>query len=49
MLEAAVISPETLCFVCGPDALVHDVPGMLRDIGVPEERIRVEEWAFRAP
>jgi ferredoxin-NADP reductase len=49
MLEEAVISPETLCFVCGPEALVHDVPGMLRDIGLPLERIRVEEWAFRAP
>jgi ferredoxin-NADP reductase len=35
--------------VCGPEALVHEVPGMLREIGIPTERIRVEEWAFRAP
>jgi ferredoxin-NADP reductase len=49
VLEAAVVSPETLCFVCGPDALVHDVPGMLRGMGTPTERIRVEEWAFRGP
>lgn len=48
-LEAAIATRETLCFVCGPEALVHDVPGMLRDIGIREERIRVEEWAFRAP
>ena len=48
-LEAALVSRETLCFVCGPEALVHDVPGMLRDIGIAEERIRVEEWAVRVP
>ena len=48
-LEAAVVSRETLCFVCGPEALVHDVPGMLREIGIAAERIRVEEWVFRAP
>ena len=44
-LESMVDGPETLCFVCGPAALVHEVPRMLRDIGVPPERIRVEEWA----
>jgi ferredoxin-NADP reductase len=48
-LEAALVSRETLCFVCGPEALVHDVPGMLRDIGIAQERIRVEEWAVRVP
>lgn len=44
-LEAMVETPETLCFVCGPAALVHEVPRMLRDIGVAGDRIRVEEWA----
>lgn len=48
-LEAAIVSRNTLCFVCGPEALVHDVPGMLRETGIGTERIRVEEWAFRAP
>ena len=48
-LEAAIVSVDTLCFVCGPEALVHDVPGMLRGIGIAPERIRVEEWVFRAP
>jgi ferredoxin-NADP reductase len=43
-LESLVDSPETLCFVCGPAALVHEVPRMLREIGVAPERIRVEEW-----
>jgi ferredoxin-NADP reductase len=45
-LEAAVARPDdTLCFVCGPEALVHEVPRMLRKIGVSPDRIRVEEWA----
>jgi ferredoxin-NADP reductase len=49
-LEALVETPDTLCFVCGPAALVHEVPRMLRDIGVAPGRIRVEEWAVpRAP
>lgn len=34
----------TLCFVCGPTAMVHDVPVMLQGLGVRRERIRVEEW-----
>ena len=36
---------DTLCFVCGPEALVHEVPRMLGEIGVTADRIRVEEWA----
>ena len=44
-LESLVDGPETLCFVCGPAALVHEVPRMLREIGVTPERIRIEEWA----
>ncbi len=46
-LEALVEQPEhTLCFVCGPAALVHEVPRMLEEIGVARDRIRVEEWAL---
>ncbi len=45
-LEAVVARPDdTLCFVCGPEALVHEVPRMLEEIGVASDRIRVEEWA----
>ena len=34
-LEAVVDRPDdTLCFVCGPEALVHEVPRMLGEIGV---------------
>jgi ferredoxin-NADP reductase len=49
-LEALVDGPDTLCFVCGPAALVHEVPRMLGEIGIALTRIRVEEWALpRAP
>ena len=49
MLEAAVDDPETLCFVCGPEALVHEVPRMLQEIGVAPSRVRIEEWAVQGP
>jgi ferredoxin-NADP reductase len=49
MLEAAVEDADTLCFVCGPEALVHEVPRMLYDIGVARSRVRVEEWAVNTP
>jgi len=34
----------TLCFVCGPETMVADVPRMLIALGVDRQRIRVEEW-----
>jgi NAD(P)H-flavin reductase len=43
-LEELVHEAETLCFVCGPRALVEDVPKVLEELGVPRSRIRVEEW-----
>jgi ferredoxin-NADP reductase len=44
LLESAVEDAETLCFVCGPEALVHDVPRLLRGMGITDSRIRIEEW-----
>ena len=44
-LEAFVDGPDTLCFICGPEALVHEVPRMLDELGIPTAQIRVEEWA----
>jgi len=44
-LEAVVDGPDTLCFICGPEALVHEVPRMLGELGIALARIRVEEWA----
>lgn len=39
-----VDDPETLCFVCGPAAMVDDVPLILRRLGISGNRIKVEEW-----
>jgi ferredoxin-NADP reductase len=43
-LAALVETPETLCFVCGPESMVADVPPMLCELGIERRRIRVEEW-----
>jgi ferredoxin-NADP reductase len=44
MLSGLVHDPETLCFVCGPPALVDEMPKLLVEMGIPRERIRIEEW-----
>jgi ferredoxin-NADP reductase len=44
-LAELVHDPATLCFVCGPQALVDDMPRVLGDMGIPRSRIRIEEWA----
>jgi ferredoxin-NADP reductase len=44
-LEAAMTGPAPLCFVCGPDSLVEDVPRHLADLGVASSRIYTEHWA----
>ena len=41
---AALIAPEMLYFVCGPPAMVAEVPAMLVDLGVKDEQIRIERW-----
>jgi p-cymene monooxygenase electron transfer component len=43
-LAPLIETPETLCFVCGPASMVHDVPVMLTELGIERGRIRVEEW-----
>jgi ferredoxin-NADP reductase len=43
-LALLVDDPATLCFVCGPAAMVDDVPPMLQALGVEQGRIRLEEW-----
>jgi len=43
-LRELVHDAATLCFVCGPPALVAEMPALLNAIGVPRERIRLEEW-----
>ena len=46
-LQELVHDPATLCFVCGPPALVDEMPKILTDLGIPRTRVRVEAWAER--
>ena len=43
-LAGLVDDAATLCFVCGPAAMVDDVPRMLVELGIEKGRIRIEEW-----
>jgi ferredoxin-NADP reductase len=43
-LTPLVDDPATLCFVCGPTAMVEDVPRILQTLGIASSRIRLEEW-----
>ncbi len=43
-LAALVDDPVTLCFVCGPETMVADVPRMLSELGLDRSRVKIEEW-----
>lgn len=43
-LRPLIDDPATLCFVCGPAAMVDDVPVVLGGLGIARGRIRLEEW-----
>jgi ferredoxin-NADP reductase len=43
-LAPLVHDPATLCFICGPPALVDQMPRVLENLGVSVDRIRIEEW-----
>jgi glycine betaine catabolism B len=43
-LQPLVHDPATLCFVCGPRSLVHEMSALLQELSIPRRRIRVEEW-----
>jgi ferredoxin-NADP reductase len=43
-LEGLVVPGDTLCFVCGPPSLVGEIPPQLRELGVREDQIRLEQW-----
>ena len=43
-LDGVIEPGETLCFVCGPPALVGDLRQQLTELGVREDQIRIEQW-----
>ena len=44
--ESVVHDPaDTLCFVCGPRAMVNESVSTLAGLGVPADAIRTEAWA----
>jgi NAD(P)H-flavin reductase len=43
-LEELVHDPATLCFICGPPTLVNEMSKILADLGIPRERIKIEQW-----
>jgi NAD(P)H-flavin reductase len=44
-LSPLIDDPTTLCLVCGPAAMVDDVPRILQELGIPRGRILLEEWS----
>ncbi len=48
-IDAACVAPliapgETLCFVCGPPALIGELPRLLTALGVRDDQILMEQW-----
>ena len=43
-LAALIDDRATMCFVCGPETMVADVPRILTELGIDRGRVRVEEW-----
>tara|TARA_B100001123_G_scaffold450362_1_gene620658 strand:- start:342 stop:1061 length:720 start_codon:yes stop_codon:yes gene_type:complete len=47
--KAVIENPaETLCFVCGPTAMVDQATSTLNALGVPREAIRMEQWSNKS-
>ena len=43
-LTDANVDLEALFYVCGPPPMIKDVLGMLRDLEVPNSRVKYEQW-----
>ena len=39
-----LIAPDTTAFICGPPAMVNDLPAALESLGVTRDRIITENW-----
>jgi NAD(P)H-flavin reductase len=44
VLRHALPAADAVCYLCGPPAMVEDVPPLLRQLGVPSSHVRTEEW-----
>lgn len=43
--DGLIVPGETLCFVCGPSALIGELRPQLLELGVRGDQIRIENWA----
>jgi ferredoxin-NADP reductase len=43
-LDGLIEPGETLCFVCGPPALIGEIRPQLMELGVNGDQIRIENW-----
>lgn len=41
---SALVTPGTTAFVCGPPAMVADLPAALVSLGLPRDRVRTDDW-----
>jgi ferredoxin-NADP reductase len=41
---ASLMGPDMLYIVCGPPAMVSEVPAMLTGLGVRDDQVRTERW-----
>ncbi len=44
ILSAAGVDANHLCYICGPPEMIQSMLSTLKQIGVPEERLRYEQW-----
>ena len=43
-LRDAGVDANHLCYICGPPEMIKAMLSALKEIGVPEERLRFEQW-----
>jgi NAD(P)H-flavin reductase len=44
LLQSLIRPGETLCFLCGPPALVAGMPQLLKELGVADRQVLLEQW-----
>jgi ferredoxin-NADP reductase len=43
-LAPLIDDAATLCFICGPETMVAEVPRALMELGIDKARVKIEEW-----